>query len=225
VSLREITAMVDQNARSAQDANALVQTVSAAADSGGAAMSQVSTTMDSISASSHRVADIVGVIESIAFQTNLLALNAAVEAARAGQHGRGFAVVAGEVRQLATRSSNAAREIKQLADTSCDQVGQGHQLAQGTHQAIDDMVARVNQMSALVSSIWETTFAQSSGINLLSEAVDVLAQAADSNVALVTQTASLASNLQDDAASLARTVSRFRLPGDASAAERLPLAA
>ncbi len=221
-SLREITGMVEQNARSAQDANALVQTVSSAADLGGAAMNDVTTTMEGISVASHRVGDIVGVIESIAFQTNLLALNAAVEAARAGEQGRGFAVVAGEVRQLANRSSTAAREIRQLAGNSTQRVTEGSAQAQGAHASIREMVSQVNQMSALVSGIWETTFAQSSGINLLVEAVDVLAQAADSNVALVTQTAGLSNNLQADAAALADIVGRFRLPCDAQRVDRSP---
>ncbi len=210
-SLREITGMVTQNAQAAQNANALAQTVSMAADKGSSAMDDVTRTMTAISTDSQRVGDIVGVIESIAFQTNLLALNAAVEAARAGEQGRGFAVVAGEVRQLANRSSNAAREIKQLADASNRQVHQGHELARGAHGSIGEMVSQVNSMSGLVSGIWETTFAQSSGINLLSETVDVLAQAAQSNVTLVTQISDLAGGLDVQASALAESVRRFRL--------------
>jgi methyl-accepting chemotaxis protein len=214
-SLKEVITLVENNARAANDAAALVDVVSAAAARGEEAMRRMAETMDGITGSSTRVGDIVGVIESIAFQTNLLALNAAVEAARAGEQGRGFAVVASEVRQLATRSSQAAREIRTLVVTSTTQVHDGHRLTRETDLAIRDMVAQVEHMSTLVKGIW--TFAQSSGINLLGETVESLSRSAESSVALVEQTRGATASLEHDAGQLARLVGRFRLEEKAAA--------
>ncbi len=216
-SLKAVIALVENNAQAANDAASLVDIVSAAAARGEGAMHRMTETMDGIAGSSSRVADIVGVIESIAFQTNLLALNAAVEAARAGEQGRGFAVVAAEVRQLATRSSQAAREIRTLVAASATQVRDGHQLARETDLAIRDMVAQVERMSTLVKGIWETTFAQSSGINLLGETVESLSRSAESSVALIEQTRGATASLEQDARQLARLVGRFRLADAARA--------
>ena len=171
----------------------------------------MSATMEGIAASSTRVSEIVEVIESIAFQTNLLALNAAVEAARAGEQGRGFAVVATEVRMLAQRSSLAAREIRTLAADSTRQVGCGTTLAAGTGQAIREMAEQVEAMNRLVKDIWETTFAQTSGIAQLGEAVESLAKAGDANVALAEQSSQATASLDEEARRLADSVSRFRL--------------
>ncbi|PXW96270.1 methyl-accepting chemotaxis protein [Sphaerotilus hippei] len=211
-SMRAGLESVQENAVSAEDARTLVQAISAAALQGSSAVGALSSTMDGISTSSQRVGSIVGVIEGIAFQTNLLALNAAVEAARAGEQGRGFAVVAGEVRQLAKRSSEAAREIRDLAAASTSDVGRGNEMAREASVAFDDMVRQVDQMSQRIGSIWESTFAQISGINMASESMAVLSSSAESNVALVTQTAGLAAMLRDDARRLADVVERFRLP-------------
>lgn len=211
-SVKGVIVFVEQNAQAASDAKALAQTVATAADRGLAAMGQVTEMIGQLSTSSHQVAEIVGVIQSIAFQTNILALNAAVEAARAGEQGRGFAVVAAEVRQLANRTATAAREIKSLIDTSNAQVASGNDLAQSASTSIHDMVTQVNGMSALVGEIWETTFAQSSGINLLSETVTTLVQAAASTALLVSQTADLAVDLETDASQLAQAVRAFQLP-------------
>lgn len=210
-SLKSVTTIVAQNAEAARSATSLVQTVAVAATEGVASVDEMITTMNAISTSSSRVADIVGVIESIAFQTNLLALNAAVEAARAGEQGRGFAVVAAEVRQLAQRSSHAAREIRTLARTSGDQVSTGHQLAQDVSAAIHQMMEQVNQTNLLVKGIWDTTSAQSADIDQLGSVVEALSRDASSNAALVTQGTSLATALEADARGLAESVRQFRL--------------
>lgn len=210
-SLKSVTTIVAQNAEAARSATSLVQTVATAATEGVASVDEMITTMTAISTSSSRVADIVGVIESIAFQTNLLALNAAVEAARAGEQGRGFAVVAAEVRQLAQRSSHAAREIRTLARTSGAQVASGQDLAQDVSSAIHRMVEQVNQMNLLVKGIWDTTSAQSAGIDQLGAVVEALSRDASSNAALVTQGTSLAAALEADARGLAESVRQFRL--------------
>lgn len=210
--LQDVMRIVARNAQAAQDAHARGPAVTAAAGEGATAMTEMNTVMAGIANSARQVGDIVAVIESIAFQTNMLALNAAVEAAHAGEHGRGFAVVASEVRQLAQRSSLAAREIKALAQASADQVGTGTRLAGHASQAIDDIVEQVNEMSRLVGGIWETTAAQRTGIERLGSAVGALSETASSNVVLVEQTASLATGLEADAAALADSVRRFRLP-------------
>ena len=219
-TLKEVTGFVRQNSEAAESANALAKSTTETAEQGVAAVREVGNTMAGITESSARVGDIVGMIETIAFQTNLLALNAAVEAARAGEQGKGFAVVASEVRQLASRASGAAREIKSLVNTSRDEVQAGANLTAGANQAIQEMVGRVQQMSALVNGIWETTFAQSSGIGMLDDAITALAREATQNATLVTQTADLARHLADDANTLAAVVARFKLPQD-----RLALAA
>jgi methyl-accepting chemotaxis protein len=210
-NLAEVTRMISHSAQAAEQAAGLVESVETAARRGQEAMGRMSETMSGIAASSARVSEIVGVIESIAFQTNLLALNAAVEAARAGDQGRGFAVVATEVRMLAQRSSLAAREIRTLAADSTRQVGSGTDLAAGTARAIVDMATQVETMNRLVKDIWETTFAQTSGIAQLGEAVEMLAKAGDANVTLAEQSSQATASLEDEARRLTGSVSRFRL--------------
>ncbi|NRT57736.1 methyl-accepting chemotaxis protein [Sphaerotilus uruguayifluvii] len=210
-NLVEVTGMIGRSAQAAEQAAGLVESVEQAAQRGRQAMDRMSATMEGIAASSTRVSEIVEVIESIAFQTNLLALNAAVEAARAGEQGRGFAVVATEVRMLAQRSSLAAREIRTLAADSTRQVGCGTTLAAGTGQAIREMAEQVEAMNRLVKDIWETTFAQTSGIAQLGEAVESLAKAGDANVALAEQSSQATASLDEEARRLADSVSRFRL--------------
>jgi len=210
-NLAEVTRMIGHSAQAAEQAAGLVESVETAARRGQEAMGRMSETMSGIAASSARVSEIVGVIESIAFQTNLLALNAAVEAARAGDQGRGFAVVATEVRMLAQRSSLAAREIRTLAADSTRQVGSGTDLAAGTARAIVDMATQVETMNRLVKDIWETTFAQTSGIAQLGEAVEMLSKAGDANVTLAEQSSQATASLEDEARRLTGSVSRFRL--------------
>ena len=210
-NLAEVTRMISHSAQAAEQAAGLVESVETAARRGQEAMGRMSETMSGIAASSARVSEIVGVIESIAFQTNLLALNAAVEAARAGDQGRGFAVVATEVRMLAQRSSMAAREIRTLAADSTRQVGSGTDLAAGTARAIVDMATQVETMNRLVKDIWETTFAQTSGIAQLGEAVEMLSKAGDANVTLAEQSSQATASLEDEARRLTGSVSRFRL--------------
>ncbi len=216
-ALKAVTGFVAQNAKAAEDASQLARQTGDTAGQGVTAVEEVGQTMKGITQSSLRVADMVGLIEGIAFQTNLLALNAAVEAARAGEQGKGFAVVAGEVRQLANRSAGAAKEIRALVEASRTQVLAGGPLAEGARSSIREMVGQVNSMSELVQGIWETTFAQSSGINMLDESMEVLATDAENHLALVTQTTELALGLAEEAGALTRAVRTFRLPETAGA--------
>ena len=211
-ALKAVTGFVAQNAQAAEDANRLARETSETATKGVSAVEQVGNTMQGITQSSRRVGDMVGLIEGIAFQTNLLALNAAVEAARAGEQGRGFAVVAAEVRLLANRASMAAKEIKTLVDASRNDVAAGGPLTEGARASITQMVGQVNSMSELVQGIWETTFAQSSGINMLDESMEVLASDAESHLAMVTQTTDLVLDLAEHAGALTRAVKTFQLP-------------
>jgi methyl-accepting chemotaxis protein len=218
-SLAEVTRFVHENAASAQTAKERAQVVSRTAGHGLQAVRDLTGMMRTISGSSRKVGEIVGLIESIAFQTNLLALNAAVEAARAGEQGKGFAVVAAEVRQLANRSSAASADIRALVQTSAADIQEGDRYASVAHQAIEDMAAQVDEMGQRVGEIWETTFAQSSGINMLVETMQALADSSSSNVALVAQTADLAGGLEGQARQLARCVGAFQLPSAPSAAQ------
>jgi methyl-accepting chemotaxis protein len=211
-ALKAVTGFVTQNAEAAENASRLAKETGASATRGVSAIDQVGSTMQGITQSSNRVADMVGLIQGIAFQTNLLALNAAVEAARAGDQGKGFAVVAAEVRQLATRSNQAAKEIRGLVEASRKDVLTGGPLTEGARTAIRQMVGQVNSMSNLVQGIWETTFAQSSGINMLDESMEILAADAESHLVLVSQTADVAIGLQEQAGALTRAVKAFQLP-------------
>ncbi len=210
-SIEQLTANVRQSADAAAQANQLAASASAVAQRGGQVVSQVVATMDEINHSSKRIADIIGTIDGIAFQTNILALNAAVEAARAGEQGRGFAVVAGEVRSLAQRSAEAAREIKSLIGTSVDKVETGARLVQDAGTTMNEIVGSVQRVTDIIGEITAAASEQSGGIGQVNGAVASLDQMTQQNAALVEQSAAAAESLQDQAGRLADVVGRFRL--------------
>lgn len=210
-SMEEMTSSVKNNADTARQAAQLAASASNAAHKGGEMVTQVVHTMEDISASSHRIADIIGVIDSIAFQTNILALNAAVEAARAGDEGRGFAVVAGEVRALAQRSADAARQIKALIESSVAKVEQGTQLVNDAGANMTDIVAQAQRVAGLIAEISLATAEQTQGIAQVSGTVAHLDQATQQNAAMVEQSAAAAEALRQQAAQLAAAVRVFRL--------------
>jgi len=216
-SIEELTATVNQNANNAAQANDAAAFAANVARKGGDAVGDVVKTMDGIQQSSRRIADITGLIDSIAFQTNILALNAAVEAARAGDQGRGFAVVAGEVRSLAQRSAEAAREIKTLIGESVEKVNTGAQVARGAGETMQEIVANVTKVSQLIAEIASATTQQSSGIAQASQAVSELDKATQQNAALVEESTAASESLRRLAVDMAEAVSVFRL-GDASTA-------
>jgi methyl-accepting chemotaxis protein len=210
-SMEQMNASVKNNADAARQATELAGAASAAAAKGGEVVGQVVSTMGDITDSSRRIADIIGVIDGIAFQTNILALNAAVEAARAGEQGRGFAVVAGEVRNLAQRSAEAAREIKSLIGSSVDKVDAGSRLVREAGATMDDIVSQVRSVSTLIGEISSASLEQSGGIDQVSGAVAGLDQTTQQNAALVEQSAAAAEGLKEQAARLSDTVRVFRL--------------
>jgi methyl-accepting chemotaxis protein len=210
-SMEQMTAAVGQSTQSAQQANTLAADAAQVAEQGGAVVGDVVANMDRISASSRRIADIIGVIDGIAFQTNILALNAAVEAARAGEQGRGFAVVASEVRSLAQRSAQAAREIKALIGESVAQVDAGARLVHGAGATMAQVVAQVTQMREVIGEIARAAREQSSGLGEVNRAVTDLDQMTQQNAALVEQSAAAADSLRQQAARLAAASSSFRL--------------
>ena len=212
-SMEQLTGTVTQSTHAAGSARELSSSAADVARRGGQVVQQVVQTMDAINDSSRRIGDIIGVIDGIAFQTNILALNAAVEAARAGEQGRGFAVVAGEVRNLAQRSAEAAKEIKQLIATSVDKVEAGSRLvgeAGGTMTEIVDSVGRVNQVIGEISS---AAHEQSQGIAEVNTAVSKLDQMTQQNAALVEESAAAAESLKEQARRLAEVVGSFRIQG------------
>ncbi|MBL8511614.1 MAG: MCP four helix bundle domain-containing protein [Betaproteobacteria bacterium] len=210
-SMEQMTGTVKQNADAARQANQLAVTASEIATKGGSVVSQVVTTMDDITHSSKKIADIIGVIDGIAFQTNILALNAAVEAARAGEQGRGFAVVAAEVRNLAQRSAEAAKEIKSLIGSSVEKVDTGSKLVADAGQTMSEIVQSVKRVTDIIGEITAATQEQSTGINEVNQAVGQLDQMTQQNAALVEQSAAAAESLKEQAAKLAEAVSVFRL--------------
>jgi methyl-accepting chemotaxis protein len=215
-----LTGAAKQNAGSAAQANQLVGAASTVAIQGGAVVARVIDTMGEIHASSRQIADIVGVIEGIAFQTNLLALNAAVEAARAGEQGRGFAVVASEVRNLAQRSATAAKEITALIGKSVERVELGTRLADQTGSTMQDIVASVQRVTGIIASIAHASQEQTGGIEQVNHTIARMERDTQQNAALVEQTAASASALQEQAANLARAVSVFTLAPSVPAATR-----
>jgi methyl-accepting chemotaxis protein len=210
-SMEQLTGNVKQSADSARQANQLAVSAAEVAQRGGTVVSQVVSTMDEINASSRKIADIIGTIDGIAFQTNILALNAAVEAARAGEQGRGFAVVAGEVRSLAQRSAEAAREIKALIGASVDKVDTGSKLVADAGTTMTEIVASVQRVTDIIGEITAASSEQSDGIGQVNTAVTQLDQMTQQNAALVEQSAAAAESLKDQAARLAGLVEVFRL--------------
>jgi methyl-accepting chemotaxis protein len=210
-SMEQLTSTVRQSADSARQANQLASSAAEVAQRGGVVVSQVVSTMDEINTSSKKIADIIGVIDGIAFQTNILALNAAVEAARAGEQGRGFAVVASEVRALAGRSAEAAREIKALIGTSVDKVESGSRLVADAGSTMSEIVASVQRVTDIIGEISAAAGEQSAGIGQVNGAVTQLDQMTQQNAALVEQSAAAAESLKEQAARLGEVVQRFTL--------------
>ncbi|MEK8086196.1 methyl-accepting chemotaxis protein [Aquabacterium sp. A3] len=208
---QQLAQAVETNAETATQANLVAGKASQAATKGGMVVSDVVQTMRDIHESSRKIADIIGVIDGIAFQTNILALNAAVEAARAGEQGRGFAVVASEVRGLAQRSANAAREIKDLIHNSLSKVENGSTLVENAGQAMDEIVTQVQQVTTLITRITNASVEQQSGISQVGQALQVLNQTTQQNADLVQQSASASGHLQSQASELANTVKVFKL--------------
>ncbi len=210
-SMEQLTGTVKQSADSARQANQLAASAAEVAQRGGSVVSQVVSTMDEINASSRKISDIIGTIDGIAFQTNILALNAAVEAARAGEQGRGFAVVAGEVRTLAQRSAEAAREIKALIGASVEKVDTGSKLVADAGSTMGEIVASVQRVTDIIGEITAAASEQSDGIGQVNTAVTQLDQMTQQNAALVEQSAAAAESLKDQAQRLAQVVASFRL--------------
>jgi methyl-accepting chemotaxis protein len=209
-AMEQLTATVKQNADSARDANTLAHNASGIASRGGEIVGQVVQTMNDINASSRKIEEIISVIDGIAFQTNILALNAAVEAARAGEQGRGFAVVATEVRNLAHRSSTAAREVKTLIDESVGRIHTGTRLAEQAGSTMRDIVHSVKQVTETVESIATASEEQRVGIEEVNRAIAQMDQVTQQNAALVEQAAEAVDTLQDQAAQLNRAVGVFK---------------
>jgi len=210
-SIEEMHGTVQQSAQSAQQANQLASSAALVAERGGQVVSQVIETMEDIQSSSQKIADIIGVIDGIAFQTNILALNAAVEAARAGEQGRGFAVVAAEVRSLAQRSAVAAKEIKSLIGSSVEKVTAGTGLVGEAGKTIGEVVASVKRTSSIVAEISIAASEQSQGIGQVNAAVSQLDQVTQQNAALVEQSTAAAESLKHQARQLTEMVRRFRV--------------
>lgn len=215
-AIEQLSSTVKQNADNARQANQLAQSATTVASQGGEVVADVVRTMKDINDSSTKIADIIGVIDSIAFQTNILALNAAVEAARAGEQGRGFAVVASEVRSLAGRSAEAAREIKSLISASVERVEAGSALVDRAGQTMTEVVTSIRRVTDLMGEISSASNEQSMGVSQIHEAITHLDQATQQNAALVEEMSAAASSLNTQAEGLVNTVSVFKLPGGAA---------
>jgi methyl-accepting chemotaxis protein-1 (serine sensor receptor) len=210
-SMEELGSTVRQNADNARQANQLAMSASTVAVQGGDVVAQVVDTMKGINDSSKKIADIISVIDGIAFQTNILALNAAVEAARAGEQGRGFAVVAGEVRSLAQRSAEAAKEIKGLITASVDRVAQGSELVDRAGKTMEEVVASIKRVTDIMGEISAASAEQSAGVAQVGQAVTQMDQTTQQNAALVEQSAAAAESLKNQAQQLVSAVAAFRL--------------
>jgi methyl-accepting chemotaxis protein len=215
-SMEQLTSTVRQNADNAQQANALVTGASSIAGRGGEVMQQVVATMTDINGSAQKIADIIGVIDGIAFQTNILALNAAVEAARAGEQGRGFAVVASEVRSLAQRSAGAAKEIKMLIGDSVEKVGAGSTLVDQAGATMEEILHSVRQVTHIMGEISVASREQSSGIEQVNRSIEQMDGMTQQNAALVEQAAAAAASLREQSRKLTETVAVFRLTAPAA---------
>jgi len=211
-SMEELTSTVKLNADNAGHANELAVSASSVAARGGKVVGEVVGTMSAISASSRKIADIIGVIDGIAFQTNILALNAAVEAARAGEQGRGFAVVATEVRNLAQRSANAAREIKTLIEESTGNVDAGSRLVAGAGATMDEVVDSVRRMTDIMAHISSASSEQSAGIEQVNQAVSEMDKATQKNATVVEKAAAASQSLKQEVHNLSNAVAAFKLP-------------
>jgi len=222
-SLEELTSTVKQNSDNARQANQLAVSASDVAVKGGALVQQVVATMGTISESSKKIADIIGVIDGIAFQTNILALNAAVEAARAGEQGRGFAVVATEVRNLAHRSASAAKDIKQLIEASVQNVGTGSDLVSQTGTTMEEIVSSIRRVTDIMGEISAAGREQELGIGQINQAVAEMDTVTQQNAALVEEAAAASESMQEQAAALAEMVSRFKLDASHSAPTAAPV--
>lgn len=216
-SMEELTSTVQHNLANVQAAASLATDTSRLASRGGEMAADVEQTMGLISESSRSINEIIGVIDSIAFQTNILALNAAVEAARAGEQGRGFAVVATEVRNLAQRSSNAAKDIKALIQTTVQRIGQGNELVASTGVTIGEIVRDIGRVGGVMEEIRNATGEQSAGISQVNDAVSQMDAVTQQNAALVEQAAAAAASLEQQAQALVELVGAFRLGGDGDA--------
>ena len=210
-AMEQFSSTIAQSAHSAQQASSLAAGASGVARRGGEVVGQVVSTMQDINHSSQKIADIIGVIDGIAFQTNILALNAAVEAARAGEQGRGFAVVASEVRSLAGRSAQAAKEIKELINASVERVETGTQLVQDAGTTMDDIVQSVQRVTDMIGQITAASAEQSTGITQVNQAVGQLDQMTQQNAALVEESAAAAQSLHEQAAQLTQVVAVFKV--------------
>ncbi len=221
-TMEELNATVRSNAENAQQANQLARSASEVATQGGEVVGQVVGTMQGISDSSRKISDILGVIDGIAFQTNILALNAAVEAARAGEQGRGFAVVAGEVRTLAQRSAEAAKEIKSLISHNVEQVDRGSALVADAGRTMDDIVASIKRVGDIVAEISSASVEQSSGISQVGDAISQMDQVTQQNAALVEESAAAAESLKGQARQLVDAVAVFKLSTRGTAVSSRP---
>ncbi|MCI2263664.1 methyl-accepting chemotaxis protein [Xanthomonas sp. PPL560] len=217
-SMEELTSTVKQNAEHARQANQLASGAAAVASQGGDVVGQVVQTMSGIEASSKKIADIISVIDGIAFQTNILALNAAVEAARAGEQGRGFAVVASEVRTLAQRSSNAAKEIKTLIDDSVSRVAQGSALVDQAGRTMTEIVSSVQRVTDIMGDISAASQEQSAGIEQVNQTVMQMDETTQQNAALVEEATAAARSMEDQAGQLSQAVALFKIDQQAPAA-------
>ena len=213
-TMDELSSTVRNNADNARQASQLAVGASAVAAKGGEVVGQVVDTMRDIDANSKKIADIISVIDGIAFQTNILALNAAVEAARAGEQGRGFAVVAGEVRSLAQRSAQAAREINSLITTSVEKVEQGTALVDRAGSTMGEIVGAIQRVSDIVAEISAASSEQSNGVTQVGQAVTQMDQATQQNAALVEESAAAAESLKGQARQLVEAVAVFKLAGE-----------